>query len=167
MILSDELCFELLKNCDLRAIAAVSQNGIIGKNNKIPWHIPEELKFFRDTTSGTSVLMGRKTFQSIGKLLPNRQNIILSRSGFAVEGALVTHSVEEILNIKGTIWICGGASVYKLLLPVCRELYLSTILKPYDGDTFFPNYQSIFSPVEIIFKHPEFRVTKLINKKLL
>lgn len=154
----------MLKTRCLRAIAAVAENGTIGLNNKIPWHIPEELKFFRDRTMGSAVLFGRKTFESIGKVLPHRKNIILSRSSLIIPGGTPIHSVEELLNFTEPIWICGGGSIYKLLLPACRELYVSRIRGSYTGDTVFPEYGSIFGEGEVLLESEQFYVTKFVNK---
>ncbi len=167
MILSNQLTSSMLHNCDLRAIAAMSLNGVIGSNNTIPWKIPEELHFFRDTTINASILMGRKTFQSIGKVLPMRKNIIITRSNIEIQGATVIHSFDELLNIPGTIWVCGGASIYRTLLPACRELYLSVINHSYPGDTFFPDYKSFFGNRQIIKQSTLFHVEKMLNNELI
>jgi dihydrofolate reductase len=153
-----------LKTHCFRAIAAVAENGTIGLKNNIPWHIPEELKFFRETTSGSTVLFGRMTFESIGKVLPGRKNIILSRSSMSVPGGVVVHSVEELLNLIDDAWVCGGSSVYQLLLPICRELYISTIRGNYDGDAKFPEFQSMFEKECLLFDRGQFYVTKFVNR---
>ncbi|MDR2435779.1 MAG: dihydrofolate reductase [Puniceicoccales bacterium] len=154
----------LVETHNFRAIAAVAENGTIGLGNKIPWHIPEELKFFRDTTNGSTVLFGRKTFESIGKVLPNRRNVILSRSDMDISGGIVVHSVEELLDLTDDAWICGGSSVYRLLLPICRELYLSTIRGNYDGDAKFPEFESMFKKECTLFDGGQFYVTKFVNR---
>ncbi|MDR2720851.1 MAG: dihydrofolate reductase [Puniceicoccales bacterium] len=153
-----------LKTHNFRAIAAVAENGTIGLGNKIPWHIPEELRFFRDMTKGSTVLFGRKTFESIGKVLPNRRNIILSRSDMNILGGIVVHSVEELLSLTDNAWICGGSSIYQLLLPICRELYVSTIRGNYDGDAKFPKFKSMFIKECTLFDEGQFYVTKFVNK---
>ncbi len=169
MILSETVTYNLLNKCDLRIIAAMSLNGVIGLNNNIPWQIPEELKFFRSMTINSTVLMGRKTFQSIGRLLPNRKNVILTHSELILDDATIIHSIEEIFDLSGTgtIWICGGASIYQILLPACRELYLSIIHKNYHGDTFFPDYKTFFGAEQTIYSGQLFHVEKMINKKLI
>jgi dihydrofolate reductase len=164
MKLAKDLADAILKTRRFRAIAAIAENGTIGLNNKIPWHIPEELKFFRNMTSGATVLFGRKTFESIGKVLPNRKNVILSRSNIVIPGGIVVHSMEELLNLAGDVWVCGGGSIYKLLLPACRELYLSTIRGNYDGDAVFPEYESMFDKEHTLFDGEQFYVTKFVNK---
>lgn len=167
MKLSDALVSDLLTKCDLRAIAAMSPNGVIGANGTIPWKIPSELQFFRKTTLYSSVLMGRKTFQSIGHALPKRKNIVLSNSNISIEGTIVINSVDQIMQFGGTVWVCGGESIYQLLLPACRELYLSIINENYQGDAFFPNYKNFFQNPEIIHSDPLFHTEKMINKKLI
>jgi dihydrofolate reductase len=124
-------------------IAAMSENGVIGNNNALPWHLPEELKYFRKMTLGKPVIMGRKTFQSMGnKPLPNRQNIILTHDkDFLREDALVVHSVDEALKAAGhceEVMIIGGASVYQAFLLFTTRLYLTVVHQEYTGDTFFP-----------------------------
>lgn len=123
-------------------IAAMSQNGVIGRNNQLPWHLPEELKHFRTTTAGKPVLMGRKTFESIGKPLPGRHNIILTQDqNFSAAGCTVVHSLEAGLKAAGEVeelMIIGGAKVYELCLPIVSRLYLSIIQETVEGDTYFP-----------------------------
>jgi dihydrofolate reductase len=164
MKLAEELADTILRTRCFQAIAAVASNGTIGLNNKIPWHIAEELSFFRRMTLGKTVLFGRKTFESIGKALPDRKNIVLSRSAMKIQGVTVAGSVEELLPIEDDIWVCGGGNVYQLLLPACRELYISTIKKNYPGDTTFPEYESTFVAKKILLDSEKFYVTLFVNK---
>jgi dihydrofolate reductase len=147
-----------------RAIAAVAENGVIGANNRIPWHIPEELEFFRSATSGSTVVFGRKTFESIGRILPHRKNIIFSRSAAGINGGTVAHSVGELLDLTNDAWICGGGEIYGLLLPACRELYISTVRGCYRGDAVFPEYESMFGNGEVLLDAERFYVTRFVNK---
>jgi dihydrofolate reductase len=124
-------------------IAAMSENGVIGNNNALPWHLPEELKYFREKTRGKPVIMGRKTFESIGsKPLPNRINIILTHVlNFTAEDCTVVHSIEEAIKAVGDceeIMVIGGAKIYEACLPIASRLYLTIVHKNYVGDTFFP-----------------------------
>ncbi len=125
-------------------IAAVSKNGVIGENNSLIWKIPEDLKRFRQLTTGKPIIMGRKTFESIGKPLPNRTNIILTRDkNYKAEGCFVVHSVDDALeagNGAEEIMIIGGAQIYAQFLPVADKMYLTFIDKDFEGDAFFPNY---------------------------
>jgi len=124
-------------------IAAMSENRVIGKHNKLPWHLPEELKYFKKITSGKPIIMGRKTFESMGsKPLPNRQNIILTQDpNFVAPQCVVAHSVEEALSkVLSTeeVMIIGGAHIYQLFLPMASRLYLTVVHIQVTGDTFFP-----------------------------
>src|SRR5579872_5199461 len=115
---------------NISLIAAMSQNGVIGQNNKLPWHIPEELKYFKSKTLNKPVIMGRKTFESMGcKPLPNRINIILTKEkSFEAKGCIVVHSIEEALKtVKGyeEVMVIGGANIYEQFLPLASCLYLT------------------------------------------
>ena len=133
----------------LSLIVAIAQNGCIGINNKLPWYLPEDLKYFRRLTTGNIVIMGRKTFESIGKPLPNRSNIVISRnSDFQAEGVKVVASIEEALNIAESIaeisdtqeaFIMGGAQIYEQTLPLAQRLYITEVKKAVTGDAFFPS----------------------------
>lgn len=124
-------------------IAAKSENGVIGKDNKLPWHLPEDLKYFKKMTLGKPVIMGRKTFESMGsKPLPNRENIVLTRyEGLVLPGCIIVNSVEGALAAAGSsaeAMVIGGAEIYSLFLPIADRLYLSIIPQIIDGDSFFP-----------------------------
>ena len=130
----------------LSIIAAISQNNCIGKDNKLPWHIPEDLKHFKKLTLGKAVLMGRKTFESIltqlGKPLPGRKNLVITRqTEYRVpDGVEVYGTVEEALqaNANEEIMVIGGAEMYRQLLPQADALYITEIKKIVNGDAFFP-----------------------------
>lgn len=123
-------------------IAAMTSVGIIGKGNELPWNIPAELKHFRQTTQGHTVIMGLRTYESIGRPLPNRYNIVLSQQPVEIAGVTVFHSVEQALQaaekIDKDVFIIGGAYTYAQFLPLADKLYLSYIKADYDGDVFFP-----------------------------
>lgn len=125
-------------------ITAMTTEGVIGRAGKLPWHIPEELKYFKAMTLNKPIVMGRKTFESMGsRPLANRLNIILTReSVFECSGCLVVHSVEEVLeqcNPDEEIMIIGGADIYKQFLPLASQLYITIIHGTYEGDTYFPS----------------------------
>lgn len=131
-------------------IAAVAENGVIGKDNWMPWHIKSEFQYFKNTTMGRPIVMGRKSFEALGKPLPGRQNIVVTRDkNYKAAGVIVTHSVEEGIDIARGIaekdgvdelFIGGGSEIYRLSLPDADRLYLTEIhLKP-DGDTYFPPF---------------------------
>ncbi|MFA6190001.1 MAG: dihydrofolate reductase [Candidatus Staskawiczbacteria bacterium] len=126
-------------------IAALAENRVIGNKNTIPWHLPADFKYFKETTLGKTIVMGLNTFNSIGgKPLPNRKHIILCNdlSYVAPKDCVVAHSIEETLEMiekeEGEVFICGGASVYKQFLPMANKLYLTYVKASPEGDTFFP-----------------------------
>ncbi len=127
----------------LSIAVAVGENFAIGKNNQLLWHMPADLKFFKQTTSGHTVVMGRKTFDSVGRPLPNRRNIVITRDpDLKIEGVEVVNSLDEALAITQTedkpVFIVGGAEIYRQALPKTQTLYLTTIHHNFDADTFFP-----------------------------
>ena len=143
----------------LKAIAAASLNRVIGKDGDLPWRLPEDLKWFKKITSGHAILMGRKTWESLGRPLPNRRNLVLSRSLKATDGMEVLHSLEEVnnLDLKGDIFVIGGGELYRQLLPDCTELYLTTVLRELpDGDVFFPEHEHLFEPIETLAETEDF-----------
>ncbi|MBR5133755.1 MAG: dihydrofolate reductase [Alistipes sp.] len=123
-------------------IVAVAQNGTIGDKNSLLWHIKEDMRFFRTTTSGHAVIMGRKTFESLGsKPLPKRQNIVITRQDVEFEGALTAHSLEEAIAMAEgdeEVFIIGGAQIYAQALECADRLYLTLVERDYEGDTSFP-----------------------------
>ncbi|MHC1779820.1 MAG: dihydrofolate reductase [Bacteroidales bacterium] len=129
-------------------IVAVAQNGAIGKDNRLLWHISEDLKYFKKVTSGNPVVMGRKTWESIGKPLPGRRNIVISRSLDSLPGAEVFKSLELALEVVGKsgadeIFIIGGGEIYRQALPFASKLYLTKVhVTIEDADTFFPSVDS-------------------------
>jgi dihydrofolate reductase len=140
-------------------IAAIGKNRELGKNNQLLWHIPEDFKRFKALTSGHIVIMGRKTFESIGKPLPNRTNYIITRNKeYKAIGGQVFNSLEEaISNSKSTeeIFIIGGAEIYQQAMKYADRLYLTLVDKEYpDADAFFPDY-SLFKSVIFQENHPE------------
>ena len=125
----------------IAAIVATDLNNGIGKNNQLLCHLPEDLKFFKSTTMGCPIIMGRKTYESIGRLLPGRRNIIITRSSdYKVNGADIFHSVEKALEFcnEEKLFITGGAEIYKSSMPLVNEIYRTVIDHVFDADTFFP-----------------------------
>lgn len=133
-------------------IAAMSENRVIGKGNDIPWRIPGEQKRFRSLTTGKTVIMGRKTFESIGKPLPNRRNIVITRGRtYVADGCEVVGSLSEALDLtknENEVFIGGGETLYKEALPLADRIYLTTIHFEIDGDTFFPELGDDFEQLE-------------------
>lgn len=121
-------------------IVAVSRNGVIGKDNKLPWHLPEDLKRFKALTMGHPILMGRKTFESIGKPLPGRTNIVITHQKDFAGGTLTAASLDDALKItekEEEVFVIGGAQIFKHALPAADKLYLTLIDREVEGDTFF------------------------------
>ena len=131
-------------------IAAMAKKRVIGLNNQMPWHLPADLGHFKRTTLGKPVIMGRKTYESIGKALPGRTNIVVTRdTSYQLEDALVVTSCEAALDAAQTaepgleeVMIIGGGTIYQYFLPMCQRLYLTEIALEVDGDTHFPDYQA-------------------------
>jgi dihydrofolate reductase len=125
-------------------VAAVARNGIIGAGGQLPWHLPEDLKHFRKITLGHPVIMGRRTWESLGKPLPGRENIVVSRrAGFEAPGASVAASVEGAIALctgEPVAFVIGGADIYAAALPLADGLVLTEIDRDYDGDTRFPQW---------------------------
>ena len=143
-----------------KAIAAMSLNRVIGRGNQIPWHLPEDFKWFKQMTTGHIIVMGRKTFESIGRPLPNRETIVVSRTGFSHPGVRTVASLDQInpANEAHEIFICGGAQIYAQALPKCSDLYLTLVKREVEGDTFFPPFETDFHPVATIFESPDFKI---------
>jgi dihydrofolate reductase len=124
-------------------IVAIAKNGIIGDNNSLLWHISEDMRFFRETTSGHPVIMGRKTYDSLGRPLPKRTNVVISRTTKHIEGCTVVGSLEEAIALfpkEEEVFIIGGAQIYALAMEVADRLYLTRVEHDYQGDTSFPEW---------------------------
>lgn len=122
-------------------IVAIAENGVIGDKNALLWNIKEDMRRFRTTTTGHPVIMGRKTFESIGRPLPKRTNVVITRGDSSFEGCKVAHSIEEAITMfqqEEEIFIIGGAQIYKQAMPLADKLYLTIVHRPYEGDTSFP-----------------------------
>jgi dihydrofolate reductase len=149
-----------------KAIAAMSQNRVIGNRLKIPWHLSEDFNWFKKMTTGQIVVMGRKTFESIGKPLPNRLTIVLTRTQRSIPGVQIVTDLNEIDldHTTRTVFICGGAQVYEQALPLCSDLYLTLVKRVVDGDTFFPRFEDRFEIQEELLDCPDFRITHYRNR---
>ena len=136
-------------------IVAVAQNGTIGDKNSLLWHISEDMRFFKRTTSGHPVIMGRKTYDSLGRPLPNRTNVVISRTAEHIEGCHIARSLEEAIALfpaEEEIFIIGGAQIYALALEVADRIYLTRVEHDYEGDTSFPEWdesKTVDSTVEV------------------
>ncbi|MFD2933173.1 dihydrofolate reductase [Spirosoma flavum] len=129
-------------------ISAVAENGIIGRDNDMPWHLPDDFAFFKRKTSHHSIIMGRKSLESLGKPLPNRTNIVITRNpNFTAEGVTVVHTLDEAIKeakeaggATDEIFVIGGAEIYMIALPIATTLYLTEIHQAYEGDAYFPTF---------------------------
>ena len=128
----------------LSLIVAIGKNRVIGVNNSLPWHLPEDLKRFRAITTGHHIIMGRKTYDSLGRLLPGRTTVIVTRNqAYKVEGAIVVHSLKDAIAACGNdeeVFLIGGAELYKDGLKLANKLYVTEINAEYEGDAFFPEF---------------------------
>jgi dihydrofolate reductase len=144
-------------------IAALTRRRVIGKDGRLPWSIPDDLKNFRRLTDGKTVVMGRKTFESIGRPLPNRHNIVVSRDLEPRHGIEVCRSFDEAIEkgkAHGTdIFVIGGAAMYQAALRIADRLYLSWVKKDYDGDAFFPEFDGRGWSIIEEKDHPDFVFT--------
>ena len=128
----------------LSIIVAKAKNNIIGKDNKLLWHLPDDLKRFKELTTGHNIIMGRKTFESLGRVLPNRKHIVFTQNpDFKIddENVQIVHSmleIQEYIESKEENFVIGGAMIYNLLMPYVTKMYVTEIDKDFEGDTFFP-----------------------------
>ena len=124
-------------------IVAVARNGVIGGGNTLLWHISEDLKRFKALTTGHPVVMGRKTFESLGRPLPNRTNVVVTRQHIEIPGCTVAGSLEEALALlpaQEEVFVTGGGQIYAQALPLADRIYLTTVMRDYEGDTRFPDW---------------------------
>ena len=128
----------------LSIIVAIANNQVIGINNTLPWHLPEDLKHFRALTTGHHIIMGRKTYESLGRLLPGRTTVIVTRNkDYQLEGALIAHSLEAAVALcqnDGEVFLIGGAELYQDGLKLADKLYITDVDLTVDGDAFFPDF---------------------------
>ena len=129
----------------LSIIVAKAKNNVIGKNNSLIWHIPEDLKMFKEKTSGHTIIMGRKTFESLGRILPNRHHVILCNDmemNIDDENVEVLEDISDLKNYmedENENFVIGGATIYRLLMPYCKKMYITEIDESFDGDVYFPD----------------------------
>jgi dihydrofolate reductase len=152
----------------MKAIAAMARNRVIGAGGKIPWHLPEDFRWFKRATLGGVVVMGRRTFESLGKPLPGRRNVVISsQSRFeGVEMLPDFESLEEGSYHPSTVWIIGGGVLYESALPRCSDLFLSVVEGEPCGDTFFPPFEHLFEFETVAETHAGFEVRHYRRKGL-
>lgn len=140
-------------------IAAMDNNRLIGKDNDLPWHLPADLQHFKAITMSKPILMGRKTYDSIGRPLPGRQNIVLTRGDAEIEGVTVVNSIDEAIAAAADaeeVMVIGGSSIYELVLPKVQRMYLSFVDGEFDGDAWFPEFdESEWEIIEEITQAPD------------
>ena len=142
-----------MTNPKISIFAALSDNGVIGVKNKLPWYIPDDFRRMREVTSGHTIIMGRKTYESIGKVLPKRVNIVISRDpSFAINGGIVRKSLADALiearkYEKKEIFVFGGGQIFEQAMPIADKLYLTVVHKEIEGDTYFPDYSAFTKKV--------------------
>jgi dihydrofolate reductase len=137
-------------------IVAADENNVIGKDNQLIWHLPDDLKFFKKMTSGHAIIMGRNTYESVGKPLPKRTNIIITRdSNYTAEGCVIVHSLEDALEEAKKVdpdpFIVGGEQIYRLALGIANRVYLTRIHHQFEGDRHFPTLDDQWIEVESEF----------------
>lgn len=142
----------------------MTSDRVIGRNGGLPWHLPEDLAFFKRTTSGHPIVMGRKTFESIGRPLPGRRNIVMTRDpSWSAQGVEVIHQPQDLEKLEGLdriVFIIGGAEIYGAFLPSLDEILVSHVLEDHPGDTRFPEFQNLFPHGELLETHAGFVVRR-------
>ena len=142
----------------------MARNRVIGQGNRIPWHLPADFQWFKRTTLGGILVMGRRTWDSIGRPLPGRETFVLTRSPISIPGARVLADIEELRQAthadERQVWICGGADIYRQLLPFCSELLLSLVDATPEGDAFFPPFEQDFADDGEVLREAGFTVRR-------
>jgi dihydrofolate reductase len=151
----------------MKAIVAMTPNRVIGKENQIPWHVPGEQKWFKQITMGHSILMGRKTFESIGRPLPGRRNLVVTRSR-EIQGVEIVCDLEKFdpssYEVNGKdLFVIGGAEIYRALLPKCDSIYVTMLKQEFSGDTYFPAFETSFELSEVICETSAYDVLRYLR----
>jgi dihydrofolate reductase len=143
-----------------KAIVAMSLNRVIGKDNRLPWHIPEDLRWFKKLTTGNVIIMGRKTWESIGRPLPNRESVVVTRSENEIPGVRTVRSLDEIDPARAAreYFVIGGAELFQSALRLCSDIYLTLVKREVEGDVFLPLFEEEFTLLETLEERPEFSI---------
>lgn len=152
------------------AVAAMASNRIIGAGGKLPWSLPDDLRWFKELTMGGTLLMGRVTYDSIGRPLPGRKTVVLSRrEGLQLPGVEVIRDLSGLrgIDIRGEVFVVGGAEIYRAALPYCRDLYLTEVLREVTGDVKMPVFEEIFRFSSLLRETPEMRILHYVNDEVL
>ncbi len=149
---------------NLTGIVAMTPERVIGKDGGLPWSLPDDLKFFKERTTGHPILMGRKTFDSIGRPLPKRENIVLTNDpAWHHDGVETIHHPLDLKDhplIDQQIFIIGGSQIYSLLMPLMTDLIVTHVHKSHEGDTHFPEYENEFPNSELILENADFTIKR-------
>jgi dihydrofolate reductase len=152
----------------LKAVVAMASNRIIGKDGDLPWKLSEDLKWFKKMTVGFPIVMGRKTMESLGRPLPKRRNIVISRNLESIaEGFELVRSCDEavaLLTGEEQASIIGGAQIYGEMIPLCDEVLLSYVFHPYEGDTVLPEFEDTFEMKEVIYRDEDFELRRYVRR---
>lgn len=151
------------------AVAAMASNRVIGADGQIPWHLPEDLRWFKELTTGGTLLMGRVTYDSIGRPLPGRVTIVMSRSeNLQIPGVQVIRDLSGLFSAKmqGEVFVVGGSEVYRVALPYCRDLYLTEVKREVEGDRKFPVFEELFRFSSVLRETPEMRIVHYVNDEV-
>ncbi len=151
------------------AVAAMAANRVIGAAGQIPWHLPEDLRWFKELTMGGTLLMGRVTYDSIGKPLPGRETVVMSRrEGLEIPGVQMIRDLSGLRSAKtqGEIFVVGGAEIYRAALPYCRDLYLTEVLREVEGDRKMPMFEELFRFSALLRETPELRILHYVNDEV-
>ena len=152
----------------LKAVVAMASNRIIGKDGDLPWKLSEDLKWFKKMTVGFPIVMGRKTMESLGRPLPKRRNIVISRNLESIaEGFELVRSCDEAVALlagEEQASIIGGAQIYGEMIPLCDEVFLSYVFHPYEGDTVLPEFEDTFEIKEVIYRDEDFELRRYVRR---
>jgi dihydrofolate reductase len=151
-----------------KAIAAMADNRVIGQQGDIPWHLPEDFKWFKKTTMGQILVMGRKTYESIGRPLPGRETYVVSRQALSITGVQTLTDLKALdqIETEKTVWIAGGGEIYRQMLPHCSELYLTRVHRKVSGDAFFPEFEDRFVRAETLEQNQDFTIEKWLRRSI-
>lgn len=152
------------------AVVAMALNRVIGADGRIPWHLPEDLRWFKEITMGGVLLMGRVTYESIARPLPGRTTVVLSRNrDLSIPGVRVIHGLEALGDVAEgrQIFVVGGAEIYRIAMPYCRDLYLTEVKREVEGDRRFPVFEDLFRFSSVLRDTPDLRIVHYVNDEVL
>lgn len=152
----------------LKAVVAMASNRVIGKDGDLPWRLPEDLKWFKKLTLGSPIVMGRVTMESLGRPLPKRRNVVISRSiTEAPDGFELVESCDaalDLLQSEEVVFVIGGGQIYREMIPQCDEVLLSYVFHPYEGDTHLFEFEDAFTVAEILHRDDDFELRRYVRR---